>query len=161
MNPDNLNRMKNVIFWYLVICTAIFECSSQVGMDNSPPFLITAASSFETGGNIIVLTIKISHTTAVSFRKIYYLDRWADLEIDRNGPETVLSARLNLQKKRIIMHSDPREEIGNQPPLINKGSKAEPYLKNYPDEAILLYEFENRPFYYKVSGIRPKAAGIE
>jgi hypothetical protein len=151
--------MKQYVLYILLFAT-IFGAGAQIAMESSPPFQILDATKEDTGQNSVLITIELTGSSEITFKRMYYMGHWAALETSHNQPVTVVSARFDGQNKSINMHSDATREVGNQPPLLNKGDRgALPRLD--ADEAILLYEYNGRPGYFKVSGIGNPARPID
>jgi hypothetical protein len=146
--------MKKVTFWYIVLIAAIFDCGSQVVMESEPPLHIIDAVYERTREDSILLRIELDNAAGVTMLKVHYMGRWARPELRQDQTTTTVSVNFHRQEKNITMHSDPRREVGNQPPPLKGDKKGDPFFNLGPDEAILYYESDGRPAYFKVSGIR-------
>ena len=73
---------------------------------------------------------------------------------------TMATAKFENHKPDIVMHSDPKKEVGNQPPrLRTEEEKTFPFELN-ADEAVLSYLENGKVKYVKISGVKDKPARI-
>lgn len=156
--------MKNH-FCYLLGIIALFglsNCANGKKLQEKPPvafeqaFYITSSKADKNSGTDLQLFIPVNayDDREVALDSVYFRGKKAKLEKLTNN-ENVYTAYFETAKKGdIIMSSDPREEYGNQAPIIPKDFPFE--LK--ADEAIISFEKGGKTGYYKITGIQEKDA---
>ncbi|AIZ41033.1 hypothetical protein [Cellulophaga baltica] len=161
--------MKNLVYIYFIALLGLGSCASQKNMEAKPPFVIDHPTSQKwVGGKEesatgidVVLPITQIMDENVSFQHLYFRGHVTTVKKEIIDGKQFVSAKITINKiprPDIILHADPRKEVGNQPPHLKKEPIAEyPYeLDN--DEAVLSY-IENdgkKVKYTKISKIKEK-----
>jgi hypothetical protein len=161
--------MKNLIYVSFITLIGFGSCASQKQIEAKPPFVIENPTSQkwiggkeESGTGLeVILPITQIMDENVSFQHLYFRNQITILKIEIIDGKRFAIAKVHTQKTQmpdIIMHADPKKEVGNHPPsLKNKTVTAFPYeLKN--DEAVLSYIEEDgkKVKYTKITGIKEK-----
>ncbi|WP_340064235.1 hypothetical protein [Ascidiimonas aurantiaca] len=58
------------------------------------------------------------------------------------------------EKHDLIMHADPKKEVGNKPPVV----KEKIPFELTDDQAVISYRYKNRKYYYKIENVVEKRA---
>ncbi|MEO0527291.1 MAG: hypothetical protein AAFZ89_08700 [Bacteroidota bacterium] len=162
--------MRHLSYLVFVITLGLFSCSSQKKLETKTPFEIGSAScqqwtgGREGSGSGITLKIPVSNVTdTVEFQKAYFRGKTG--EIRTNTINDQLFAMVEFVTKKankpdIVMHSDPKKEVGNQPPKRHKEHVSDFPFELKSDEAILSYLENGDVKYVKVSTIKEKPISI-
>lgn len=161
-------RLTYIIF--LAIIMGVSGCSSQKNLVQEPPFGVSNAyctpiigGREESGmGFNLEITIDKESAQSLTFNEVYFRGQVLASGVKVDGDTyTITSSYQGIQgKPDIVMSSDPYEEVGNQPPTLNK-VKDFPFSLE-PDEAVLSYVLpESETVYYtKISDIIDKPARV-
>lgn len=152
----------NKIFLFSVFIVVFSNCSSTQKMQLKVPFTIVEVTSQrwfseikggKTGTNVVLYIEGLNEAT-VSLDSLYFRGRVTTLEIKEQPKKTAVAVFMDklLVKPDIVMHSDPKKEFGNQPPVLQEKIPFE--LKN--TEAVLQYTEQGEKKYYKIKGILEK-----
>jgi hypothetical protein len=150
-----LLQKSGIYFTILTIFLVFTHCKTQNGM--KAPFSITEKSYFywvggKKGSN--GTSIKITgnfETTNVEFPKLYFQNKEYQIVPEITGNKfTLVGNHSAIANENIVMHSDPKQEFGNQPSSAEKKIPFE-LEKN---EAILVYSINGKDFYFKVTDIK-------
>jgi len=153
--------MKAVIHMIVVLTLSLSGCSSQNKMVIRAPFEM-GQPTYETkvGGRAeasteIVLEIPILSEDAneIKVQHAYFRGKIAKLEIKNTDKGSIAIANFRNQRRAkldIIMHSDPRKEVGNQPPT----PKIEFPFELEDDECVLSFLDGDTMKYVKVENIK-------
>jgi len=170
--------MKNASI-LIVTIFSLYGCSSQKKFTISPPFSINnpsyqqyAGGREESGtGFILQFPVDLEEGNEVKFLDVFFRGHVlnADLEGEEGETRRIICNYKNTDEEKkpdIIMHSDPKKEVGNQPPgSISKENEDFPFdLKK--DEAVISYKNitgdpqKSKVAYFKISGIKTKPSLI-
>ena len=169
--------MKNAAILILTVFS-LYGCSSQKKLTTAPPFSINNPSyqqyvggREESGtGFILQLPVDVEAGNEIDFLEVFFKGHVLEAEIKEDGENLriVCNYKDTSEDKKpdIIMHSDPKEEVGNQPPAsINRKNADFPFdLDN--DEAVISYKIitgdpqNNKVSYFKITGIKKKPSLI-
>ena len=151
-----LLKKTSIYFIIVIIFLGFTQCKSQKAVQKAP-FTITEKTYFywvggkkgSTGVNIKI--VGNFDTTNLAFSSIYFQNREYKVVPEFRDKKFILIGRYEtLNKKDIIMHQNPAQEFGNEPPMTEKKIPFD--LQN--DEAIIVYSINGKDFYYKVNGIK-------
>lgn len=166
-------KIKNAIYIIMGCALTLQGCSSQKRLENNAPFTIEKAScqewvgGKEESGSGFRLRLPLESAIIadeIQFKEVFFRGAIMEAELEKNDDKmTVLCNyfRVKGAKPDIIMHSDPKKEVGNQPPrLENQGRKFPFELKS--DEAIISYSEKGskKVKYVKIGGIADKPSRI-
>ncbi|WBU90734.1 hypothetical protein [Cellulophaga omnivescoria] len=160
--------MKNSIFSILVVLGMLSSCSSQKNLVDSAPFEIGKAycqdwyGGKEESGAGVELKVPVANLDGYRVNSIYFRGQQSYVKvINEEGQKFVvatMTAKTMVPPKDIIMHSDPKQELGNKP-AAKKLQKDFPFELAY-DEAVLSYYKGNVINYVKIKDIKHKQAII-
>ena len=169
--------MKNTSIIILTVFS-LYGCSSQKKLTTAPPFSINNPSyqqyvggREESGtGFILQLPVDVEAGNEIDFLEVFFKGHVLEAEIKEDGENLriVCNYKDTSEDKKpdIIMHSDPKEEVGNQPPgSINRKNADFPFDLNR-DEAVVSYKVmtgdpkNNKVTYFKITGIKSKPSRI-
>ena len=144
-----------IYFTIFIVLLTFTQCKTQNGM--KAPFSITEKSYFywvggKKGSNGTSIKIVGNFdTTNVEFPKLFFQNKEYQIVPEIKGNTFILVGNHSaIAKENIIMHSDPKEEFGNQPSSAEKKIPFE-LEKN---EAILVYSINGQDFYFKITDIK-------
>lgn len=162
----------------LVTIFSLYGCSSQKKLTMAPPFSINNPSYQEYAGGreesgtgfILNFPVDIETGSEIEFLEVFFRGHVLQAELEKDGENLYISCDykdvIEGKKPDIIMHSDPKKEVGNQPPgSISKENQDFPFeLKE--DEGVVSYKNtagdpqKNKIAYFKITGIKTKPALI-
>lgn len=161
--------MKKIPFYTFIVLFGLFGCSSQKKLSSDAPFTITAAScqdfasGREEGGTGFTLEFPFEgEVSSIDFQKVYFRGHILNPELKTLEGTTVLVCRYEKNKadegKGMVMHADPREEIGNQPPAMLKDNQEDYPFKLNEGEAVIQYSLigKKKVNYFKLTGVKEK-----
>jgi len=168
--------MKNTLIVLAVF--SLYGCSSQKKLTTDPPFSINnpsyqqyAGGREESGtGFILQLPVDVGAGNEIEFLEVFFRGHVLEAEIKEEGENLRIICNYKDtredKKPDIIMHSDPKEEVGNQPPAsINIENADFPFDLN-KDEAVVSYKIikedlqNSKVAYFKIAGIKEKPSLI-
>ncbi|MBT8182818.1 MAG: hypothetical protein KJO53_14655 [Eudoraea sp.] len=169
--------MKNASI-LIVTIFSLYGCSSQKKFTTAPPFSIHnpsyqqyAGGREESGtGFILQLPVDLEAGNEIEFIEVFFRGHVLKPELEEQGENVriVCNHRDSDEDKKpdIIMHSDPKMEVGNQPPgSISKKDKDFPFeLKK--GEAVISFKNitadpqKSKITYFKITGIKTKPSLI-
>ncbi len=160
--------MRNVIYIGILMAMIFTGCSSQKKLQTETPFVLGLATSqkwvggMEQSGTGYVLSIPITNMLIekVDLQEVYFRSNIAKIVIEEKDDTMMVVAKYKNSKPDIIMHADPKEEIGNQPPTLDKKSKKAFSFELGPKEAILSFIENDIIKYVKITKIKEKAPKI-
>ncbi|ALM08412.1 hypothetical protein SB49_11765 [Sediminicola sp. YIK13] len=150
----------------LILSIGLTSCSSQKKLQTEVPFEIGTATvqewmggKEESGTGYLVSVSVLNITKDVRFQEMFYHGQVVQVTTESHGHGLMVKGNFTLapQKPDIIMHADPRKEVGNQPPSMQKGYTKDLPFDLEPQEAVLSYMIKNRVKYVKISGMKEKA----
>ena len=169
--------MKNASI-LIVTIFSLYGCSSQKKFTTAPPFSINnpsyqqyAGGREESGtGFILQFPVDLEAGNEVEFVEVFFRGHVLKAELEEQGENLriICNYRDSDEDKKpdIIMHSDPKMEVGNQPPgSISKKNKDFPFELE-KDEAVIGYKNitadpqKSEITYFKISGIKTKPSLI-
>jgi len=164
--------MKKIIVLGAVILLGLFGCSSQKKIADQSLFVFSNPScqSFaegrEEGGSGFVLSLPLEtiegNPNDIIFTALYFRGHVLTTQVVENEKGKVITGeyRSNATEKKpdMIMHADPKEEVGNQPPAPLDLNKKDFPFELKADEAVISYRIfnEKKTYFYKISGIKEK-----
>lgn len=159
--------MKTMITFLLGISTVLIlsNCANGKKLQEKPPVALQPAyystwqGDAKTAGSGFILYIPLSATndSKVELDSVYFRGKKAVLETKPDFPDVYLAYFRNDNSSKthdIIMSSDPKEEYGNQAPVISEKIPFE--LEE--DEAVVLYKKDGKKAYFRIKGIQKKEA---
>lgn len=165
--------MKTSLYIAILSLLGLGSCASQKKMQTKPPFTIEAASfqkwtgGKEESGSGFEVNIPVSAFTKeyITFKEIYFRGKIGEASNETKVNKQYVTAKFTNSKfikPDIIMHADPRKEVGNQPPMPQKNEKIDFPFDLADDEAVVSYTENNaeKVKYTKISGIKEKQALI-
>jgi hypothetical protein len=153
----------------LILCFGLTSCSSQKTLQSDVPFEIGKATvqewmgGREESGTGYLVNIPVSVITKeVRFQELFYRGKIAQVTTEMKEEGFMVQANFinTPSKPDLVMHADPKREVGNQPPLAQGGSTQDFPFELAPQEAVLSYVLKNHVKYVKISGMKEKAALI-
>ncbi|NER09876.1 hypothetical protein SAMN06265375_101603 [Muriicola jejuensis] len=161
--------MKKLPLYTIVLILGLFGCSSQKKLVEQAPFTIKNPTCQEfaagrpEGGSGFTLEIPVDGLPSdIHFEKVYFRGHQMipHNKVENGSTVLICEYQRNIPpaSKDIIMHADPMEEVGNQPPALLKEKGEEFPFELKGDEAVLEYRLEGKrkSRYYKISGIKEK-----
>ncbi len=162
--------MKYSVVIMVVMLFGMGGCSSQKKLTKKAPFIVEKPSctAFAEGreasgsGFILRLPVTIQTNDEIAFEKVFFRGHVLDSEWVIEEGKQILLCRYKKKvkvKPDIIMHDDPMEEVGNQPPA--EIIKKEDYpFELKPDEAVITYRHKGKTRYVKIGDIKDKSPMI-
>ena len=130
------------------------KCSSSQELVEKPPFKTGDVASEdwvskegETGTNLF---IPITEGKDIILDSVYFRGNIVKLERIKRDSYLVFIGKFPNAERDIVMHSDPRKEAGNKPPLPKKKLPFE--LKE--NEAVVSFTEGEQVKYYKIENIK-------
>ncbi|NJB37112.1 hypothetical protein [Croceivirga sp. JEA036] len=153
--------MKSLTYIATILLFSLTGCKSQQDLVTNPPFTtgtVTCQSwvggRAESGSGIkLVIPVEVSDKSKVDFKKAYFREKSADLKWQKvNGVASVVAnfVTISAPKPDIIMHADPKKEVGNTPPL----PKEKLPFELEENECVLSYLENGKLKYVKLEGIK-------
>ena len=158
-----IGKMKTVTYIILALGFSLFGCNSQKKLVENPPFKTGEATCQQwaggraESGSGILLQIPLTNDN-IGQRKLqqaYFRGKVADIKMKSNDGVWFAEANFrqsNTKKPDIVMHSDAKKEVGNQPPTMNK----ELPFELGENECVISYDEEGKTKYFKISDIKEK-----
>lgn len=155
--------MKILIGTILVMTFSLSGCSSQKKLVENPPFEMGQATCQSwTGGTAqsgsgIKLELPVSNlpSEGTMMQQAYFRGKVADIKLEDREDGKVATANFinrNAEKPDIVMHSDSREEVGNQPPKLKDKFPFELSI----DQCVVSYLDGDKVKYFKIEGVKEK-----
>ena len=150
------------------------SCSSQHKLTNSAPFTVGEAiceiyppeNEEGTSGFVLEIPVVIELNSEVTFKQIYFRGHSLVPELTEfEGKKFIFcehKGRIRKAKPDIIMHADPKKEVGNQPPKLHIRDNQNYEFNIEKNEAVIHYSWvtknskESKLEYFKISGIKEK-----
>ncbi|NJB71537.1 hypothetical protein GGR42_001999 [Saonia flava] len=157
--------MKNLIYSGIILTLLFSGCSSQKILQTEAPFVlgnVTAqkwVGGMEQTGTGYELKIPIPEILKdnVVLEEVFFRGRIAEITMEN---KQVAMAKYTSSKPDIIMHADPKEEVGNQPPSMDKKSKKKFPFELTSSEAVLSYNEDGKTKYFKIKKVKELAPKI-
>ncbi|WP_350284141.1 hypothetical protein [uncultured Croceitalea sp.] len=159
--------MKVFTYTMLAMVFSLSGCSSQKKLTESAPMDLGDATCqawsggrAESGSGILLEIPVLAETSnTIELQKAFFRGMTADITLKTNEGKTMASASFKkqmLERPDIVMHADPKEEVGNKPPKVKEVFPFE--LGS--DECVISYLDGDTVKYFKVTGIKEKKARI-
>ncbi|MGB5820128.1 MAG: hypothetical protein WBG90_11650 [Saonia sp.] len=163
--------MKHWSYIVLVLSMGFSSCSSQKILETKTPFIIGSAScqewigGREESGSGLTLKVPVSNSidNTIIFRNVYFRGKMTEVYRNTVDGELFVMGKFvseKIDKPDIVMHADSTQEVGNQPPKLNKKNTMESPFELKNDEAVLSYIENGTEKYVKISGIQERPALI-
>lgn len=145
------------------------SCSSQKKLVTNVPFTIGDGycqewtGGKEESGKGILVKIPVSEMEGYTLEGIYFRGQMSSVSMEeKNGQKYAVAnlQKLSNAKPDIVMHADPKQEVGNQPPRMKNKEELDFPFELKDSEAVLSFSKKGKTKYCKVSGIKDKAAMI-
>ncbi len=147
----------------LVLGFSISGCTSQKKLSDKAPFEIgpatcqpwTESAAEEGSGLLLEIPILSKDLNGAQLKQAYFRGKIANIDLESLETGWVARANFreqNMEKPDIIMHSDPKMEIGNRPP---QPKKEFPFVLE-TDQCVLSYMEGETLKYVKIEGIVEK-----
>ncbi len=162
--------MKKLLLATILLIMGLSGCSSQKKIEAKAPFTVKNATceSFVGGreesgsGFVVKLPIAAEENADITYQKLYFRGHILSLQEGSDEDNMILEAvyrRAEGSKPDIIMHADPKKEVGNQPPKLKPRKKDFPFSLN-PDQAVIEYTHGGDTKYFMIEGIKDKPQRI-
>jgi hypothetical protein len=162
--------MKKIALYSSVLLMGLLGCTSQKKLVKDAPFSVVGpssqefASGMEQGGTGFTLEIPLEEIPSdIEFLIVYFRGQLLQPEVTEEDGRAALLCNFRRESPKgegkFVMHSDPMEEVGNQPPAKLK-EETEPFpFELKADEAVLEYKEigKSKSRFYKIGGIKEKA----
>lgn len=123
--------MKTITYVILILGLSFTGCKSQKKLVQNPPFQIGEATCqswlggrAESGsGMLLKVPILSDNMDEMKFQQAYFRGKVADLSMKSKEGSWFAEANFksqNMEKPDMVMHSDPKKEVGNQAPKLNE-----------------------------------------
>lgn len=145
----------------IVVISAFVQCANSQKVLSAQPEVLrlgdVVSENWRTEGSPLSGTnifIPVTSGSDILLDSVYYRGRGAKLEKVQRGSYLVYIGRFeNRPKTDIIMHADPRKEVGNQPPEFRKAIPFE--LEE--DEAVVSFKEGNAVKYFRIARVKEGA----
>ena len=155
--------MKAITYMIVVLSFSLSACSSQHKMVAQAPFEMGEATCqawaggrAESGsGMLLEIPVLSENLDKMKLQQAFFRGKIADIEMEKADKGWIAKANFknrNMEKTDLVMHADPKQEVGNQPP---KPKEKFPFeLEN--DQCVLSFLDGETIKYYKVENIKEK-----
>lgn len=138
--------MKAYLIIALFLVTSLTNCSTMQNknthLQNKAPFTVEEALHISNeNAPYTILSIKKTNPEIV-LDEVYFLDKKLKLKLDAGSYIAKINTIIN---KDLILHSDPKKEYGNTPPVMEKIP-----FKLKDNEAVVSYKIKGIVKYYKL-----------
>lgn len=161
--------MKKSIYIVILSLVGLGSCASQKKLQNKPPFVVEDASFQKLGvnkedsnfGTAIKIHVNVFNTDTITFKDLYFRGKISEAITETIAGKIYITAKFmhqNFEKPDIIMHADPRKEVGNQLPLPKKDKKTDFPFELRDDEAVISYieNHSKKVKFTKIIGVKEK-----
>lgn len=146
----------------LAVAVLFLHCAGNKDtFQENPPFAVQEAyfqhwvAGTPSGGRGTNLTIRFADIPEkVQVKKVYFRGKVQQAKPNRNVSNEYTAYFTTPEKKDMVVADNPEKEAQNPVPEIHKDTLFN--LKN--TEAVLLYEVDNKTFYYKLKNLEEKQA---
>ncbi len=157
--------MKAITYMIIVLTLSLSSCSSQRKMVDQAPFEMGQATCqawaggrAETGSGLVLeIPILSENLDEMKLQQAFFRGKIADLKMENTEKGWVAKANFknqNVGKPDMVMHSDSKQEVGNQPPKLKEKFPFE----LGKDQCVLSFLDGDTVKYYKVENIKEKKA---
>ncbi|MDO9037476.1 MAG: hypothetical protein Q7U59_03910 [Lutibacter sp.] len=135
---------------------ALFSCGASKAKAQEHPFKVLEATYANRVGeqpDLVETTVKISiDNKEIQLDTVYFRNHKAPLKLMDSTKNSIFSGSFITSTilHDFILHSDPKQEFGNKPPVTV--SKLPFELAN--NEAVVSYFYKNKINYYKISEVK-------
>lgn len=146
--------MTKVLFFMACIFTLVLfsSCMSNKGLqDRAPAQFNEVYYTYDSNGIELNIPVSSIQNEQISLDAVYFHGMKSNLEKSESQPNLYV-ANFRMGSKDMVMHEDPKEEYGNQPPQMPEES---PFSID-KDEAILVFTQDDKIKYYMLTGIVEK-----
>lgn len=155
--------MKFFTYTILAMAFSLSGCSSQKKLVDNPPFEMGQATCqswtggrAETGsGTLLEISLLGENMPEMKMQQAYFRGMMAEVSIDSNDGDWIAKANFKNQssnKMDMVMHADPKEEVGNQPPM----EKEKFPFELSDNQCVISYMDGDMIKYFKIEGIKEK-----
>lgn len=128
---------------------------APVAIDVEQAYYTTWTGGVRTAGSGYNLFIPLKPNSQIQLDSAFFRGRKAVIEKVDSEAGLFVARFKNPSKKDIIMHADPKEEYGNEPPVI---------LEKLPfeleeDEAVVKYSKNGNSNYFRIKEVKKKESG--
>ena len=164
-----MKSIKTNLIIIVTLCFGLTSCSSQKALQTDVPFEIGKATvqewmgGREESGTGYLVTVPVSAiTNEVRFLELFYRGQIGQVTTENTEEGFMVQANFANAPSNpdLVMHDDPKKEVGNQPPSVQGGSTKKFPFELASQEAVLSYVVKNRVKYVKISGLKEKTALI-
>lgn len=161
--------MKTSVYIAILSLLGFGSCASQKKLHVKPPFVVEAPSFQKwTGGKEqsgsgvdVQIPIREFKKENITFKEIYFrgqIGKATTATIDGIAYVKAKFTDHKFIKPDLIMHADPRKEVGNQPPMPQSTKNIAFPFELTDTEAIISYTENNheKVKYTKISGLKEK-----
>lgn len=142
------------IFYFSILILGASKCSNSQELVESPPFKTGdvvsegwVSAEGETGTNIFV---PITEGKDIELDSVYFRGNIVKLEKVKRDSYLVYIGKFPRAERDMVMHADPKKEVGNIPPLPKKKLPFE--LKE--NEAVVSFVEDGKEKYFKIENIK-------
>lgn len=151
-------------FFGMIILFSFYNCANGKKLQEEAPlpfeqaYYTTWTGEVKGAGSGLDLFIPTGslRDAEVELDSVYFRGKRAELVTDPKAPGVYMarfkSGDIKGGKRDIIMHRDPKEEYGNQPPEIVE----EFPFSLEPDEAVVTFRNNGKTSYFKIVGIEER-----
>ncbi len=154
--------MKIFTYTVLAMIFSLSGCSSQKKLVDNPPFELGQATCqswkggrAETGSGIkLEIPLLTENMEEMKMQQAYFRGMTADVTLNSNEGKWIAKANFmkpNLEKTDMIMDADPKEEVGNQAPIIEKFP-----FELKADQCVISYMDGDKIKYFMIEGVKDK-----
>ncbi|MEM8927365.1 MAG: hypothetical protein AAGC45_04125 [Bacteroidota bacterium] len=155
--------MKAITYMIAVLTLSLSSCSSQKKMVAQPPFEMGevtcqawAGGRAESGSGLLLeIPVLSENLDGMKLQQAFFRGKITDIRMENTGNGWVAKANFkqqNTQKPDMVMHSDSKQEVGNQPPM----TKEKFPFELEANECVLSFLDGDTVNYYKVENIKEK-----
>ncbi len=161
--------MKKITLFCSILLLGLFGCTSQKKLVKEAPFTVENpssqefASGREEGGTGFILRIPLEEAPEdMEFLAVYFRGHSLQPELVMEEGKTALLCQFMHESPdgngKFVMHADPMEEVGNQPPARLGGKEGAVPFDLEADEAVLEYreKGKKKSHFFKIGGIKEK-----
>lgn len=159
--------MKSLAAVVVILTLSFSGCSSQKKMAVQPPFEMGEATCqawsggrAEAGsGMLLEIPVLSENLDEIKLQQAFFRGKIADVTLENTDKGWVAKANFknqNLEKPDMVMHADSKQEVGNQPPIVQEKFPFD--LED--DQCVLSFLDGDTVKYYKVESVKEKKAKI-
>ncbi len=153
--------MKSIAYIVSLVLFSLTGCKSQQDLVTNPPFTTGAVTCqswvggrAESGSGIkLFIPLDAIKPGQVEFQKAYFRGKSSNIKLQEENNTTIAVANFvttQMAKPDIVMHADPKKEVGNTPPT----PKEKLPFEIGENECVLSYLDNGKLKYVKLEGIK-------